>query len=550
MNHQRDRCPQGVMRVFEEDAEEQFDSRAFGANCDRLCHNNPTICTVDAVSNAHIVTEGKSFWHGYGNTMGKALLKNNVVNRLCLDPLAFFPEDNQYYESKKEAAKEAAPMLEYLKTSTALRSILLDVEDADEPAYMDESRPSLEGLILLAIAQNPNVTSFTSRTDLPQREFVQFLMSNTVAVQSCRLEKFAMSSFGDATELSCAFEANKSIRRLFMTCHEDSLEHLEYIVRRLDARRGSSEPTGIDVKVTVEVSDPTLRHSHLLTLTLLNDLMQSTRVLKALVLHHVNIDEEKAALLCNGLELNQSMTKLSFINCHFSREAALEFVALTQTKLNRGTNKLKKLHFNCWYANTSPTFVPMLFGSALHTLELGQYYDNFQMLFELLVLHDSNIRLRRLLLIRRLQPPSDLVPLSRYLAHTSTLQGLRIVWSQPHRDLPVLVPPFRANGSLLHVSILDEGKQSNPLSFRSFCTRNASLAILLRAYGGDKDSNGERNGERGAAVGTPPLSLAPSLLAVAQQTPRVAANRILTGLLALSDSLGIAFSVDKLRMHH
>jgi hypothetical protein len=187
----------------------------------------------------------------------------------------------------------------------------------------------------------------------------------------------------------------------------------------------------------------------------------------------------------------------------------------------------------------------MLNGSALHTLELGQYYDNFPMLLELLVLNDSNIRLRRLVLARRLQP-SDLVPLSRYLAQTSTLQGLRIVWQKPHQDLPVLVPAFRANGSLLRVCILDEGKQSNPLSFRSFCARNANLAILLRAFGGDKYSDGER----GAAIGTPLLSLAPSLLAVAQQTPRMAANIILMGLLALSDNLGTAFSVDKLRVHH
>jgi hypothetical protein len=346
MNHQRDRCPR-VMRVFVEDEEEQFDSCAFGANCDRLCHNDSTIRTVDAVSNAHVVNEGKSFWHGYGNPLGKALLRNIVVNRICLDPLVFFPENLQYYESEKDATKEAAPMLEYLKTSTALRSVRLDVEDANEPAYMDESRPSLEGNVLLAIAQNANITSFTSGTDLPLREFIQFLTSETVAVQSCRLEKFALCSFGDATALGCAFEANKSIRRLFMTCHEDTLEHLEHIIKRLDARCSSFEPTGLDVKVTVKVSNPTLRQSHLPTLTMLNDLMKSTGVLKALVLHHIDMDEEKSALLFNGLELNRSMAKLSFINCQFSEEAIHAFIKFVQIKVNQGTNKLKTLHVDC-----------------------------------------------------------------------------------------------------------------------------------------------------------------------------------------------------------
>jgi hypothetical protein len=212
---------------------------------------------------------------------------------------------------------------------------------------------------------------------------------------------------------------------LFRTCHEDTLEHLEHIIKRLDARCSSFEPTGLDVKVTVKVSNPTLRQSHLPTLTMLNDLMKSTGVVKALVLHHINIDEEKSALLFNGLELNQSMAKLSFINCQFSEEAIHAFIKFVQIKVNRGTNNLKTLHFDCWHSNRTSLFAPMLNGSALHTLELGQYHDNFPMLFELLVLNDSNIRLRRLVLGRRLQP-SDLVPLSRYLAQTSTLQGLRI----------------------------------------------------------------------------------------------------------------------------
>jgi hypothetical protein len=54
--------------------------------------------------------------------------------------------------------------------------------------------------------------------------------------------------------------------------------------------------------------------------------------------------------------------------------------------------------------------------------------------------------------------------------------------------------------------------------------------------------------EKGAIFRTLPVSLAPSLL-VAQQMPRIAANIILTGLLALDDSSGNAH-FDRLRMRH
>jgi hypothetical protein len=62
-------------------------------------------------------------------------------------------------------------------------------------------------------------------------------------------------------------------------------------------------------------------------------------------------------------------------------------------------------------------------------------------------------------------------------------------------------------------------------------------------YSGDKFSDANRDG----ANETPPLSLAPSLFAAAQQTPRTVANITLTGLLALSDSTDIVVT-DKFRL--
>jgi hypothetical protein len=179
----------------------------------------------------------------------------------------------------------------------------------------------------------------------------------------------------------------------------------------------------------------------------------------------------------------------------------------------------------------------MLIGSALHTLELEGNLNNVPILFEQLVLNDSSMRLRRL--------PSDMVRFNRYLAQTSTLRDLRIAArTQTSQDLRVLVQAFRANGSLVRVRIYDD-EQNIPLSFRSsISARNAKVAILMRAYDCDQNHDAEND----CAIGTLSLSLAPSLFAVAQQTPRTAANIILTGLLALSDSLCTGCS--DMRMRH
>jgi hypothetical protein len=65
----------------------------------------------------------------------------------------------------------------------------------------------------------------------------------------------------------------------------------------------------------------------------------------------------------------------------------------------------------------------------------------------------------------------------------------------------------------------------------------------MSVYGGRIDPEAERDREARAL----PVSLAPVLFALARQTPRTAANLTFTGLLSLSDSLGIA-RFDKLRM--
>jgi hypothetical protein len=229
----------------------------------------------------------------------------------------------------------------------------------------------------------------------------------------------------------------------------------------------------------------------------------------------------------------------------FTENATLEFLAFVQTKANRGANQLKKLHLQSWSTLDRLGIALMLTGSALHTLDLGRHDTNVQVLFENLVAHETNIRLRCLLLTTNRLRQKDLIPLERYLAQTSTLRDLRIVLLRCHRELQILLPAFRANGSLVRVGIMDYGGKTHPLTFRSFCARNAKLPMLMRAYDADRNNDADQDGD----IGMPPLSLAPALFALARQTPRTAANITLKGLLALSDSLGSVRS-DKLRMRY
>jgi hypothetical protein len=88
-------------------------------------------------------------------------------------------------------------------------------------------------------------------------------------------------------------------------------------------------------------------------------------------------------------------------------------------------------------------------------------------LFEQLASNDLSFQLRGLWLAEWLQP-SVLVPLNRYLTQTSTL---RIVLSRTRAHFHVLAPAFRANGSLVHVQIMDSygTRPPNQWPFRSFC---------------------------------------------------------------------------------
>jgi hypothetical protein len=174
----------------------------------------------------------------------------------------------------------------------------------------------------------------------------------------------------------------------------------------------------------------------------------------------------------------------------------------------------------------------MLIGSSLHTLELGRGHTGTSLhtLLYQMVVNDANMRLRRLWLSNEVNP-YDPVLLGRFLSQTSTLRDLRLVWPEIEQDFqPVLVPSFRAKGSLSRVRVSDENNETNPALFRAFCARNTKLEVHMRAYGCDNESDAQDDD----TIGTPPISLAPSLCAVAQQTPRTAASIILTGLLALS----------------
>jgi hypothetical protein len=234
---------ENTLYVYDESYDEFLDELEVEAEllekCDRIGCNDPFIERIDAISNTSMRYYDDTIWYGYGLPLGEALLNNEVVNRIDLDPFLFFPTD----VTASGRRKEVAPMLRYLRTSMALRCFSLDVDcgaDEYEEKYgvMEESVPRLHGQLLQAVAQNANITTFICGIELPLSEFAQFITSTKQAVQSMRLEKCAMIGFKSSASiiLADAFEANQSIQQLYMRCTEESRETVEHIVRRLDAR--------------------------------------------------------------------------------------------------------------------------------------------------------------------------------------------------------------------------------------------------------------------------------------------------------------------------
>jgi hypothetical protein len=103
-------------------------------------------------------------------------------------------------------------------------------EEEIEEDY-DCSKPSLQGEILRAVAQNSHIMTFASCVELPQLESCQFISSPTLAVQTLRLEGSSLDSFDDATLLADAFGTNRSLQALYLQCTEGSGELTEQILR-------------------------------------------------------------------------------------------------------------------------------------------------------------------------------------------------------------------------------------------------------------------------------------------------------------------------------
>jgi hypothetical protein len=507
---------QNVLFVYDGSDEETDES--FERKCKRISRSEPTIRAVDAVSH----TYGYHIWFGYGRPLGKALLSNTVVNRIDLATEFFFTH-HRLKDSRRE--KEAAPMLQYLRTSSTLRTVRLatdcNIEDADWSDMYEMEENDIEvwlsGKILLSLAQNPNIDTFVSTVELPVAEFVQFL--SATAVHTVRLEQYATVRFHDAALLADAFVMNHSIRYLHLNCSSDSHSAIELIVWRLDERdKGSSTATNgrPAIEVTVEVSEPAS----------LTALLKTTLVLQTLILKRIRFDEQRFAQLCDALALNASVTKLGLRKCKFTPCAAATLVDLFQTKVNRGANKLRTLRVDA-VTQSSPFLPEMLVGSALHSLELEGNVNVASFLHQVATSGSAaRIGLQCLTLNVKKPLSVDFQSLTRYLAQTVVLRELYLGGIWRHGASRQVTVACRSNGSLVHVRM--EGYLDENVSLESYCARNANLPTLLAGYC-DGGSGQERTSEA--------LSLVPSLLSVAQHATRTATSTILLGLLALSDSL-------------
>jgi hypothetical protein len=260
-------------------------------------------------------------------------------------------------------------------------------------------------------------------------------------------------------------------------------------------------------------------------------LLSSALVLQTLVLEKMTFDGQHAKQLFAALSSNKSVTKLCLRKCDFPEHAAADIFDLVQPMVRRGASNLRALQL----------MRETLGGvSSLHSVELEGNRSVAGFIY-MMAEYDSigSIGVKSLTLNMEKPSASDLEALRLYLSRTSALRDLRLGWSRRGTISRQLSLAFRANGSLVQV-LMERSPvvHARMMELESYCSRNANLPLILAGYR-DGGSCAERESE--------PLSLVPSLFVAAQQATRIAASTMLTGLLALSDSVADG-RADALRM--
>jgi hypothetical protein len=485
--------------------------------CFLLKYNNPLLDTVQL--------DAESYPIGYGRALGKAILDNTIVAAIGLNVRKLIRFGEEAEHATTETSSSASPLLRYLTNSQTLRKVTLN--DGERHYLIDR----LSGLLVRAVARNPNVFEFYCNVWLPPTSLAH-LMQTTVSIT--RLELAVRDFYVDDSDVdtcqmvTAAFEANRTLEVIVLDWIKNSTELVNAVLAGL-VNHPFLQAIGISS-----------RTGNMPLLRTLPSLLQSahSKIGHVTLARHL-FDGTTWTELCESLR-SPSRTRvletLSLEGCAFDQSATQCFIASLQPDHGHHPT-VRELRFKL--DQDSSTFAQIPFGRFMTELAVASPPG----IECLTVINGPRCPMDLMVLYERLEQRKMVVDmklnclhlrghfcqdgLARCLPNQTNLRELIIDSFLPCENKLKFLDGLQRNGSLYCISLTE----SPPLFLsqrelnlaRAYCHRNRNAPALLAS----RDATG------GPIHGW----LFPLVFATTQPAARTAPNTMLIGLLADVDCI-------------
>jgi hypothetical protein len=411
-------------------------------------------------------------------------------------------------------------LLSYIRNGPALRDVHLEGRGASE--YMK--------YLIDAVAESPHVSNFKIAYELkyPPQSMSHLLTTNETLK---RLDVLVVESKG---VLPSALKSNQTIEHLSLMDELPEAEEVELVLSLYDHHSLQK----LDLWLSYLSPQKAIVGA-------LSIVLPSLLCLTDLSLTH-HFRTEEMDLLCEGLHANQSIVSLR-LSGDFVQLAAESFAAYMQTRNGVGTKCITFLSLfpmtaidddfvSCDFNRLVADLLNGPRGSGLRSFELTGLIESYG-IWDVMAHNKTLVTLK--VHVLRAAECSECIP---KLTH---LRELELVDYHSTKECKALCDALKKNTSLYDFSLTKRGDAA--VSFegwdakvvrliKTFGERNRHLPQLLTNLGG-ADSNSDPHSEANVHMSTT-LPLAPTVLCVAKQTPRMTRDYMLKGLLALNDLVG------------
>jgi hypothetical protein len=416
---------------------------------------------------------------GYGRRLGDALLHNTTVQQLTLtvDSLFSLPEATAH------DGAAAASLLQYLRStsSSALNSVTLTTTLTTNSYNLSPHLQNLLHQIVYAVAFNARVTTVDVRD-------LRFLSSVTLSHLLKTTSSLTKLTFYDRYNASNVVESQHGPQNVAQALRSNhTVQDLKIVRQYVPDEDVSNDPillqlathpTSLRTLSLVLCSEPDqLSIGHFQVLA---TMLESTTTLESFELGNYQFDRESLRFILDALQVNTSLTKLSFQDCPMSEEATSDLTQFVQEHCNRNGSVLNevciKMHSPARiFENSTVENVAtnMLIGSRLtrfalregqpdhnqrlmdfelrvnersdpNTVDMGAFFTTLTENEPMIQLSDLHLEYLR---------PNGADALCNFLSNTTRLQKLVVTHLERGVHSTPILAALRKNGSLHSVSI-------------------------------------------------------------------------------------------------